>query len=310
MTCGAWPPCHKVRSLVHAGRDFTRDASGARAGRFAFKMGSISWVVVMPRSSCDHHALSPFGPPDGVHRCSLEGSASRPSLPATSPSEGVHSWWCHRSCLLSAAVGGVQPHGSWHPSTTIWLQGFSSCSLAAVPRRWSPRRMTTSLVVGRSKPGCDLSPTLSIKDVHHPRWGGRRVEPGSYPPYGSVTHFFLQHLEGKGVHQSCGRGGPWPHGAGRLQAVGCSVTGPLGLDGSDAASDAASRRLGALGVRTRRRTPRRWRRHSWTILSSLMLVETGAGTPSCVLRQPPPTGAEVVAVAGEATSCRGGCLRW
>jgi hypothetical protein len=32
MTCGAWPPCHKVRSLVHAGGDLTRDASGARVG--------------------------------------------------------------------------------------------------------------------------------------------------------------------------------------------------------------------------------------------------------------------------------------
>jgi hypothetical protein len=29
MTCGAWPPCHKVGSLVHAVGDFTRDASGA-----------------------------------------------------------------------------------------------------------------------------------------------------------------------------------------------------------------------------------------------------------------------------------------
>jgi hypothetical protein len=37
---------------------------------------------------------------------------------------------------------------------------------------------------------------------------------------------------------------------------------------------------------------------------------TGARTPSCVLRQPPPTGAEVVAAAGEATPCRGGCLCW
>jgi hypothetical protein len=45
------------------------------------------------------------------------------------------------------------------------------------------------------------------------------------------------------------------------------------------------------------------------VLSSLLLVETGARTPSCMLRQPPPTGAEVVAAAGEATSYRGGCLR-
>jgi hypothetical protein len=203
MTCGVWPPCHKVGSSVYAGGDFTRDASGTRVGGSAFKKGSIPQAVDIPRSSCDHCTLSPSEPPDGVRRCSLEGSASRPSLSATSPSGSAHSWWCRRSCLLPAAVGGVQPHGSWHPSTIIWLQGFSSRSPAAVPRRWSPRRMTTSLVVGRSKPGCGLSPTLSFKDVHQPRCGGRQVEPRPYPPYGLVTPFFLQHSEGKGVHQSC-----------------------------------------------------------------------------------------------------------
>jgi hypothetical protein len=145
----------------------------------------------MPRLSCDHRALSPSGPPDGVRRCSLEGSASRSSLTTTSPSESVRSWWCRRSCLLPAAVGGVQPHGGWHPSTTIRLQGFSSHGKAAVPHRWSPRRMTTSLVARRSMPGCGLSPTLSFKDVHHPRCDGRWVELGPYPPFGSVTRFFL-----------------------------------------------------------------------------------------------------------------------
>jgi hypothetical protein len=172
MTCGAWPPCHKVRSLVHAGVDFTRDASGVRVGGSAFKKGSIPQVVDMPRSSCDHRALPPSGPLDGVRRCSLEGSASRSSLSATSPSETVRPWWCRRSCLLPAAIGGVQPHGGWHPFATIRLQGFSSCSPTVVPRRWSSRRMTTSLVVGRSKPGCDLPPALSFKDVHHPCRGG------------------------------------------------------------------------------------------------------------------------------------------
>jgi hypothetical protein len=184
MTCGAWPPCHKVGSLVHAGGDFTRDASGARAGKSAFKKGSISRAVVMPCSSCDHRALSPSGPPNGVGRCSLEGSASRPSLPVTSPSESVRSWWCRRSCLLPSAVGGVQPHGGWYPST-IRLQGFSSCSPAAVPRRRSPRRMTTSLVVGRSKPGCDLPPAPSFKDVHHSCWGGGCAELGPHLCAGS-----------------------------------------------------------------------------------------------------------------------------
>jgi hypothetical protein len=40
--------------------------------------------------------------------------------------------------------------------------------------------------MGRGKPGCDLGPTLSFKDVHHPRWGGGRVEPELYLPRGFV----------------------------------------------------------------------------------------------------------------------------
>jgi hypothetical protein len=34
------------------------------------------------------------------------------------------------------------------------------------------------LMVGRSKPDCDLCPALSFKDLHHPCWGGGRGEPG------------------------------------------------------------------------------------------------------------------------------------
>jgi hypothetical protein len=61
-------------------------------------------------------------------------------------------------------------------------------------------------------------PALSFKDVHHPRRGGRRAELGSCLPHGLVTHFFLQHLEEKDVHQPCGGGELRLHGAGRLQA--------------------------------------------------------------------------------------------
>jgi hypothetical protein len=144
MTCGAWPPCHKVGSLVHAEGDFTRDASGARVGGSTFKRGSISRAVDMPRSSCDHRALSPFGPPDGVRRCSLEGSASRSSLPTTSRSESARSWWCHRSCLLLAAVGGVaitvgadavasagEPLGACYPATLTGVEVVHSCKNGA-----------------------------------------------------------------------------------------------------------------------------------------------------------------------------------
>jgi hypothetical protein len=155
----------------------------------------------MPCSSCDHRALSPSGPPDEVRQCFLKGSASRSSLPMTSSSESVRSWWwCRQSCLLSAAVGGVQPHGGCHPSTTIRLQGFSSRSPAAVPRRWSSRRMTTSLVVGRSKPGCGLPPALSFKDVHHPCWGGGCTELGPASAWAAAL-FFPQCSGEKGVRR-------------------------------------------------------------------------------------------------------------
>jgi hypothetical protein len=184
--------------LVYARGDFTRDALGARVGGPAFKKGSIPRAVGMPRSSCDHRAFSPSRPPDGVRRCPLEGSTSRSSLLVTSPSESVRSWWCRRSCLLPATVGGVQPHGGWHPFTTIRLQGFSSRSLAVVPCLWSSRRMTTSLVVGRSKPGCSLPPALSFKYVHHSCWGGGCAELGPASMW-VAAGFFPQCLGEKGV---------------------------------------------------------------------------------------------------------------
>jgi hypothetical protein len=77
-----------------------------------------------------------------------------------------------------AVVGGTQLRGSWYLSAIARLQGFSSGSSAASPCRWSPKTVTTNLMVGRSKPGCGLCPALSFKDLHHPCWGGGRGEPG------------------------------------------------------------------------------------------------------------------------------------
>jgi hypothetical protein len=81
---------------------------------------------------------------------------------------------------------------------------------------------------GEKQAGLRLPPSFSFKDVHHPRWSGGRAKSGPCPPRGLVTRFFLQHSEEKGVHQPCGGGEPWLHGAGWLQAVSCSVSGPLG----------------------------------------------------------------------------------
>jgi hypothetical protein len=160
-------------------------------GNPPLKKGSIPQAVTMPRSSCTHRVLLPSGPLDGARWCSLEGSASGPPPPVVSPPGSTRSWWCCQSCLLLATVRGAQPRGGWRSSAIARLQRFSSCSPTAISRRWSSTRMTTSLVVERSEPGCGLPPALSFKDVHHPRWGGRRVELGSCLPHGLATRFFL-----------------------------------------------------------------------------------------------------------------------
>jgi hypothetical protein len=117
-----------------------------------------------------HCALPPSEPPDGAHPC----------------------------CPPLAVVGGARPRGGWRSSAIARLQGFSSCSPAAVPHQWSFVGMTTSLVVGRSKPGCRLCPALSFKDVHHPRCGEGQAEPVFYLPHGPASRFFLRHLGGEG----------------------------------------------------------------------------------------------------------------
>jgi hypothetical protein len=94
-------------------------------------------------------------------------------LPPSEPPDGERP-----RCFRLAAVGGAQLHGGWHLSAIARLQGFSSGSPTASPHQWSPKTVTTSSMVGRSKPGCGLCPALSFKDLHHPCWGGGRGEPG------------------------------------------------------------------------------------------------------------------------------------
>jgi hypothetical protein len=118
----------------------------------------------MSSRSLMHRAFPPFEPPDGEHPQSFR-----------------------------LAVGGTQLRGSWYLSAIIRLQGFSSGSPAAPPRRWSPKTVTTSSWVGRSKPDCDLGPALSFKDLHHPCWSGGRAEPELYLPRGFVGQPLLQH---------------------------------------------------------------------------------------------------------------------
>jgi hypothetical protein len=109
-------------------------------------------------------------------------------LPPSEPPDGERP---RRFRLV--VVGGTQLHGSWYLSAIARLQGFSSGSPAASPRRWSPQTVTTSSMVGRSEPGCGLCPALNFKDLHHPCWGGGWAEPKLYLPHGFVGHPLLQH---------------------------------------------------------------------------------------------------------------------
>jgi hypothetical protein len=95
------------------------------------------------------------------------------ALPPSEPPDGERP-----RCLCLAVVEGARPRGGWHLSAIARLQGFSSCSPAAFPHQWSSRMMTTISMVGRSKPGCGLCPSLSFKDLHHPCWGGGRGKSG------------------------------------------------------------------------------------------------------------------------------------
>jgi hypothetical protein len=143
------------------------------------------------------------GDPIGWQPC-LRTPLMHCALPPSEPPDGG----CPR-CIRLAVVGETQLRGSWNLSAIAQLQGFSSGSPAASPRRWSPKTVTTSLMVGRSKPGCDLCPALSFKDLHHPCLGGGRAEPELCLPHGSVGHLLLQHSGEKAVGTcSQSQGGP------------------------------------------------------------------------------------------------------
>jgi hypothetical protein len=122
-------------------------------------------------------------------------------------------------------VGGTQLRGSWYLSAIVRLQGFSSCSPAASPRRWSPKTVATSLMAGRSEPGCDLGPALSFKDVRHPRWGGGQAKPELYLLHGPAGHLLFQLLVVETILQPCGGGVLQPCRGRRTVAVqlGCNI---------------------------------------------------------------------------------------
>jgi hypothetical protein len=91
-------------------------------------------------------------PLDGNHVFALH--VSRPST-FRAPGWGAPE---HSRHFRLAVVGGTQLHGSWYLSAIARLQGFSSGSPAASPRRWSPKTVTTSLMVGEASRAATSAP--------------------------------------------------------------------------------------------------------------------------------------------------------
>jgi hypothetical protein len=158
--------------------------------------------------------------------------------------------------------------------------------------------VTTSSMVGRSKPGCGLCPALTFKDLHHPCWGGGRAEPELYLPYGPAGHLFLQHSGEKaltGLAEGVDFDNAGPIGRKRHQLQRAWFAGSAG---SGIASSATSHRWAecgylpavraavaprAPGDRPRCRTLLGRRSCSWAVLPSL---RHDASTRRAVLARP------------------------
>jgi hypothetical protein len=163
------------------------------------------------------------------------------------------------------------------------------------------------------------SPCPQLQGCSSSVLGGGQVELRSCPPHGLATRFFLQHLGEKGVHQPCG-GGELPpaawSGCGCPSTTRATVAPCVGRPRpwpfsrrrphQGIVQDVVHRRGGV-------RVPGWSCPHSRSEDGSEdLLVHAGAAAiRRCSVGAQVATivGAEVVAATGEASHCRGGCLR-
>jgi hypothetical protein len=144
----------------------------------------------------------------------------------------MSSCFPHASCLSTfRAPGWGAPASSsscccW--GATLWrLVPFSHRSASRIFVR-QPGCIPSPLIglARRSKPGCDLGPALSFKDLRHPCWGEGRAEPELYLLRGSAGHLFLQLLVVETILQLCGGGVLQPCRGGQTVVVqlGCNIS--------------------------------------------------------------------------------------
>jgi hypothetical protein len=140
--------------------------------------------------------------------------------------------------------------------------------------------VTTSLMVGRSEPGCGLCPALSFKDVHHPCWGGGRAEPELYLPHGFVGHPLLQHSGERaltGLAEGADFDNAGPSGRKRHQLQHAWFAGSAG---SGTASGATSHRWVECGYHSSR-AGLRSSGDSWAQVAGEVLVADGIAAAIC-----------------------------
>jgi hypothetical protein len=159
-TCEAWPPCHRMGTLVRIGGDRARDASGHERGNLPLKRSSSVGAVAMPRSSCSHCALPPSGPLDGASRCSQGGSASGP--PPSGLTVGELALFVSCAVVLSVLSSSCC---CWRSATSWGLALFYHRSAS---------------MIFIMQPGCSLPPVVIYKDDHQSRGGEKRA--GLRPP--------------------------------------------------------------------------------------------------------------------------------
>jgi hypothetical protein len=201
------------------------------------------------------------------------------ALPPSEPSDGERP-----RCFRLVVVGGAQLRGSWYLSAIARLQGFSSGSPTASPHQWSPKTVTTSSMVGRSKPDRDLCPALSFKDLHHPCWGGGRGEPGPAFAWAGVP--LLPPASGvETILQLCGGGAPQPCRDRRTAAAQprCNIS-------SFVRATVASRTGGSHNMSYAARAVLVF----WDGPILVFVARTGVRTYWCALGRPAPAGAVLV----------------
>jgi hypothetical protein len=137
-------------------------------------------------------------------------------FPPSEPPDGEHP----QSLLV---VGGTQLRGSWYLSAIVRLQGFSSVSPAASPRRWSPQTVTTSPLGGEKQAGLRSWSRPQLQGCSSSSLGRRTGWAGALPPARVRGSASPSAFEGEGAHWPCERGGLRQRGAGRWRASSASA---------------------------------------------------------------------------------------